>query len=78
MLWLLPIMMVYAASVNSQGTLLLTVARVSLRLHHILLLVEGRAVGAINPETIRPGHLQPVVAKSPMSRLKKLGRLQKS
>src|SRR3989337_418858 len=35
-LWLLPIMTVYAANVDSQVTVLSTVARISHRMHHVL------------------------------------------
>ena len=74
MLWLLPLMMVYAASVDSQDTVLSTVARISLRAHHVLLLVEGRAVESILLGTLLPDHRLINLFVSTMSRWKKLDR----
>ena len=71
-------MMVYAASVDSQGTVLSTVARVSRKMLHVLLLAVGRAVETILAEILVPVRLLQVVVKSPMSRLKKLVSPQKS
>ena len=58
MLWLLPIMMVYAASVDSQDTMLSTVVRVSYKMLHVLLLAVRRVVKTIIPVVEVPGHLQ--------------------
>jgi hypothetical protein len=71
-------MMVYAASVDSQDTMLPTVARISLRVHYVLLLVARRAVENILLVAVMPVSLLWVVAKLQMSRLKKLVIPQKS
>jgi hypothetical protein len=49
-------MMVYAASVDIQGTLLSTVAQFSHTVLHVLLLVVRRAVETIIPEVVVPDH----------------------
>jgi hypothetical protein len=77
MLWLLSIMMVYAASVDSQGTVFSSVIRVSLRMHHVLLLVVGRAIGPIIPRIVMPDYLLVNLSISTMSKLKKLDRTPK-
>ena len=50
-------MMVYATSVDSQGTLLRTVARVSCEMLHVLLLAIVRAVETILTEVVVPNRL---------------------
>jgi hypothetical protein len=77
MLMFLPIMMVCATSVDSQGTVLSTVVRVSLNTHHVLLLVAGRAVENILPGMLKPGHLLISLFMSTKSTLKKLDRTPK-
>jgi hypothetical protein len=77
MLRLLSIMMVYAASVDSPGTVLSTVIRVSLRMHHVLLLVVGRAIGPIIPGIITPDYLLVNLFMSTKSTWKKLNRTPK-
>jgi hypothetical protein len=76
-LWLLVPMMIIASSVDSQGTVLSTVARISLRMHHVLLLLVERADEIIIPGTLMPGHLLVNLFMSTMSRLKKLDRTPK-
>ena len=51
-------MMAYATGVDSQGTLLPTVARVSCEMLHVLLLAAGRAVEIILTEVVVPDRLQ--------------------
>jgi hypothetical protein len=77
MLVFLPIMMVYATSVDSQGTVLSTAVRVSLNTHHVLLLVAGRAVENILLGTLKPGRLLISVFMSTKSTLKKFDRTPK-
>ena len=50
-------MMVYAASVDSQGTLLSSAAWVNRKMLHVLLLAMGRAVETILAEIVVPGRL---------------------
>jgi hypothetical protein len=57
MLMLLPIMMVYATIVDSQGTVPSTVARVGRRIQHVDLLTVGRAVETILAENEMLDHL---------------------
>jgi hypothetical protein len=70
-------MMVCATSVDIQGTVLSTVVRVSLNTHHVLLLVAGRAVENILPETLKPDHLLISLFMLTKSTLKKLDRTPK-
>jgi hypothetical protein len=74
MLMFLPIMMVCATSVDSQGTVLSPAVRVSLNTHHVLLLVAGRAVKNILLGTLKPDHLLISVFMSTKSTWKKLDR----
>jgi hypothetical protein len=70
-------MMVYAASVDSQGTVLSTVIRVSLRMHHVILLVVVRAIGPIIPGIVMPDYLLISLFMSTKSTWKKLDRTPK-
>jgi hypothetical protein len=72
MLWLLHIMMAYAASVDSQDTLLLTVARISRRVHRVLLLAVKRVAETDVPETVIPNRLLLYLAMPIMSMLRRL------
>jgi hypothetical protein len=70
-------MKIIASSVDSQGTVLSTVARISLRMHHDLLLVVRGVVEIIIPGTLLPDHLLVNLFVSTMSRLKKPDRTPK-
>jgi hypothetical protein len=72
MLWLLPIMMAYAVSVDSQDTLLLTDARISRRVHRVLLLAVKRVAETDVPETAIPNRLLLYLAMPIMSMLRRL------
>src|SRR4051812_46593672 len=63
---------------NSQGTLLPTVARFRLRMHHVPLLVLKRAAGTVTLETVMPSILQLYLVVSITLMLKRLRRIRLS